>query len=147
MTGIVSDCQAGISVMPTVLIVMTEEPADLGLQLGMVLLDGQEVVCTRHFPNSAGDLLLAAHRVGGDDRAHRRDHPDQLGEDGDLVCLLRHAGSTQDNVVLHTEDVHRMQRLEPQGSRASGCLPIHGDDLALPFGERWARELTGPVQE
>lgn len=40
-----------------------------------------------------------------------------------------------------------MERLEARGSRASGRLAVKSDNLALPVGERWERELNGPVQK
>jgi len=76
------------------------EIGDAALELGLVVLDRQDVVGPFAFDQEAGELALGVHRVSGDDLALQLQFVQQRLGVCDLVALVSHLPLGQCNGTL-----------------------------------------------
>ena len=69
------------------------------MQMGLIVLDGQDIVSPplAHFH---GDLLLTADGIDRDDRPSQLEDLQQSGDGSDLVALVIHRDLAQDQSLL-----------------------------------------------
>ncbi len=107
-----------------------EEPLHILVQLTLIALEPQHVVSTA-LDDLPGNGVLAAHGVDAYRRSLEIKHPEQLGDRGDLVALLRHRLLGKHDTRLGGEGTDQMQCLPVPVATASQGLAIDGDLRAV----------------
>ncbi len=94
---------------------VVEEEGDVGMQGGLIALEGEQVVAAL-IDDLPGDLAMAAHRIDGDDRALERMHFQQLRDCGDLVRLAIDGQLAEHEALVGRPGGDQMQRRAAGGA-------------------------------
>lgn len=90
------------------------------MEVGLVVLDGEQVVGLG-IDNRLGDVVLASHRVDGDQSTSQGQGLEQVGDGRDLVGLLVSGELPQHQRVVHDESAH-----DVDGGQSPTCRAAHG---------------------
>ena len=104
------------------------------IQVGLILLDGQDIVGLL-LAHLRGDLLLTTHGVDRDDRPGQLQDLQQLGDGGDLVALVVHRDLAQDQAVLGGPGADQVQRRQVAGRVEGAPQGLAVDRHDLPPGQ------------
>lgn len=130
--------RAGVGIgylLEVVLLRQVKERGHVFLEVGLVALDGQDVVGLLR-DNLLGDSRLTAHRINGDDAAADIQQTQQLRNGRNLIGLVGHGPLAQHQMVFSRPGADQMDCLFPLPSvvGTAGALAAHSKNL--PFGHR-----------
>ena len=115
---------------------IVEEQGDIGVQGGLISLEGEQVVAAL-IDDLPGDLPLAADRIDGDDRALEREHFQELRDCGDLVRLAIDGQLAEHQALVGRPGGDQMQRRAARGAveRPAQGLAVDRHHASGAFGK------------
>ena len=115
---------------------------ELGVQAGLVALDGEQVMRAALGDQVLGVGALGVQSVCGDHRPGQVDAVQQGGEHRDLVRFRLHVHLSQDHAVSVIERGQQMPARTAGHARSAQCLAVHRDHPPRASSRRGA--LLGP---